>query len=86
MRKECSTLSRYFFTISLIFVTSTTICQNSFTQTDTVEIIKELHAAELRVREHIDNKITQHETQNDNNFKELNDKIVDLKSTAEVNK
>ena len=86
MRKECSTLSRYFITIFLIFVTSIAFCQNSFSQSDTVEIIKEIHAAELRVREHIDNKITQHETKNDNNSKDLNDKFVDLKSTAEVNK
>lgn len=66
-------------------ITFIVFVQNSFSQTDTVEIIKEIHAAELRTREYIDKKLTDHESKNDNDFKDLTDKFAVLKSGIDVN-
>ena len=83
MRKDL--LLRLLLILFIICTTSIAFVQNSFSQTDTVEIIKEIHAAELRVREHIDNKIKENESNNNNSFKDLTNKLSDLKSGVDVN-
>lgn len=86
MRKDQSTLFNFFFVLFVMSVTSIMFVQNSFSQTDTVDIIKEIHASEIRVREHIDDKITNIDdkitnltSNNDKHFKDLNDKYAELK-------
>lgn len=79
MRKDQSTLFNFFFVLFVMSVTSIVFVQNSFSQTDTVDIIKEIHASEIRVREHIDDKISNLASNNDKHFKDLNDKYAELK-------
>ena len=86
MCKDQSTLFNFFFVLFVMSVTSILFVQNSFSQTDTVNIIKEIHAAEIRVREHLDAKITNLDAKitnldsnNDKHFKDLNDKYAELK-------
>ena len=79
MRKDQSSLLSFFFILFVISVTSIAFIQNSFSQSDKVDIIKEIHASELRVRDHIDEKITHLDAKIDKNVKDLNDKYAELK-------
>lgn len=85
MRKYRDSLLRLFFILFIMCTTSIVFVQNSFSQTDTVDIIKEIHAAELRVRDHIDDKIQDIESNNKNSFKDVTDKFANLKSGIDVN-
>lgn len=86
MRKNLYSLLRLFFILLVLSVTSIPFVQTSFSQTDTVDIIKEIHESERQVRDHIDNKFTQHETKYDAKFDDLNDKFTNLKSGVDVNR
>ena len=85
MRKDLYSLLRLFFILLVLSVTSILSVQNSVAQSDKADIISVIHTSELRVREHIDDKLKDQEDKNDKNFKDLNDKFTDLKSGVDVN-
>ena len=85
MRKDLYSLLRLFFILLVLSVTSIPFVQNSIAQSDKADIISVIHTSELRVREHIDDKLKDQEDKNDKNFKDLNDKFTDLKSGVDVN-
>lgn len=85
IRKDLYSLLRLFFILLVLSVTSISFVQNSIAQSDKADIISVIHTSELRVRDHIDNKLKQQEEKNDKNFKDLNDKFADLKADVKVN-